>query len=183
MMGWISVALIWRISAKISDTAPARMPIAAARPPLVLPGFVSPRSIILISSMAPSFPNFRNYSNSEFQKSSLTLISEYQKYGAINGIVGRTEMQSTDWAPEHSNALREYLAKGMSYSEIAEAINEKFKTAYSRNATIGRAKRMGLAGPDRPRDLPGHWPKRPPKASAPRLPKLCDPPPLKVMRP
>ena len=92
-------------------------------------------------------------------------------------------MQSTDWAPEHSNALREYLAKGMSYSEIAEAINEKFKTAYSRNATIGRAKRMGLAGPDRPRDLPGHWPKRPPKASAPRLPKLCDPPPLKVMRP
>ena len=28
-------------------------------------------------------------------------------------------MQSTNWAPEHSQALREYLAKGMSYSEIA----------------------------------------------------------------
>jgi hypothetical protein len=27
-------------------------------------------------------------------------------------------MQSSTWAPEHSQALREYLAKGMSYSEI-----------------------------------------------------------------
>src|ERR1700736_7018641 len=79
MMGWISVALIWRMSAKISDTAPGRTPIAAARPPLVLPGLVSPRSIILTSSMALSFPNFRNYSNSDYQKSSLTFISEYQK--------------------------------------------------------------------------------------------------------
>jgi GcrA cell cycle regulator len=52
-------------------------------------------------------------------------------------------MQSTDWAPEHSDALREYLAKGMSYSEIAKAINAKFKTAYSRSAALGRAKRMG----------------------------------------
>ncbi len=71
-------------------------------------------------------------------------------------------MQSTDWASEHSDALREYLAKGMSYSEIAEAINTRFKTAYSRSAAIGRANRMGLAGPDRakdlPKDLPKHWP-------------------------
>ena len=50
----------------------------------------------------------------------------------------------------HSQALREYLAKGMSYSEIADAINAKFGTAYSRSAAIGRARRMGLAGPDRP---------------------------------
>jgi hypothetical protein len=54
---------------------------------LVLPGFSSPRSIILISSMAPSFPNFRNDSNSDYQKSSLTLISEYQKLTAsIRGV-------------------------------------------------------------------------------------------------
>ena len=58
-------------------------------------------------------------------------------------------MQSTNWASEHSDALREYLAKGMSYSEIAQAINARFKTAYSRSAAIGRASRMGLAGPDR----------------------------------
>jgi len=76
-------------------------------------------------------------------------------------------MQSTSWAPGHTDALREYLAKGMSYSEIAGAINAKFGTAYSRNAAISRARRMGLAGPARPRELPGHWPKLPPKAKAP----------------
>jgi GcrA cell cycle regulator len=63
-------------------------------------------------------------------------------------------MEPTNWPPEHSDALRNYLAKGMSYSEIAEAINAKFSTVYSRNATIGRAKRMGLAGPDRHSGLP-----------------------------
>jgi GcrA cell cycle regulator len=60
-------------------------------------------------------------------------------------------MQSTDWAKEHSKALREFLESGMSYSRIADAINAKFKTAYSRNATIARAKRMQLAGLDRPK--------------------------------
>ena len=55
-------------------------------------------------------------------------------------------MEPTNWAPEHSDALREHLAKGMSFSEIAKAINSKFKTAYSRNAALGRARRMGLAG-------------------------------------
>jgi GcrA cell cycle regulator len=63
-------------------------------------------------------------------------------------------MEPTNWALTHSDALRDYLAKGMSYSEIADAINARFSTRYSRNATIGRAKRMGLAGPDRPSDLP-----------------------------
>ena len=63
-------------------------------------------------------------------------------------------MQSTDWAAEHSDALREYLAKGMSFSKIAGAINTKFNTAYSRSAAIGRAKRMGLAVAERTRPLP-----------------------------
>src|ERR1700721_232206 len=79
MIGASSDALINRASARISETAPGRTPIAAARPPVVLPGFARPRSIILISSMALSFPNFRNDSNSDYPKSSLTLISEYQK--------------------------------------------------------------------------------------------------------
>ncbi len=61
-------------------------------------------------------------------------------------------MQSTDWAPEHSDALRQYLAKGMSYSEIADAINAKFKTTYSRSAALGRARRMGLGDPDQPKN-------------------------------
>lgn len=74
-------------------------------------------------------------------------------------------MQSTNWAPEHSQALREYLAKGMSYSEIADAINSRFGTAYTRCATIGRGRRLGLPAPGRPED----GPRRPPKAKTPRL--------------
>lgn len=75
----------------------------------------------------------------------------------------------TDWAAEHSDALREHLAKGISYSEIADAINAKFGTVYSRNATIGRAKRMGLVGPNRP-------------AGSPRLPQNPKPPQLRKPR-
>jgi GcrA cell cycle regulator len=63
-------------------------------------------------------------------------------------------MEATNWAPEHSDALREYLARGMTFSEIAKAINSKFKTAYSRSATLSRAKRMGLGRPVRPESLP-----------------------------
>jgi GcrA cell cycle regulator len=73
-------------------------------------------------------------------------------------------MQSMSWAREHCDALRDYHAMGLSFAEIAEAINAKFKTAYSRNAAIGRARRMGLAGPDRP--------KPPPKVSAPQLDRI-----------
>jgi GcrA cell cycle regulator len=54
-------------------------------------------------------------------------------------------MQSI-WAQEHSQALREHLERGLSYAEIANAINERFNTDYTRNAAIGRARRMGLSG-------------------------------------
>ena len=77
-------------------------------------------------------------------------------------------MQSS-WEAAHSQALREYLAKGMSYSEIADAINARFGTDYSRSSAIGRARRMGLAGPERPGDSLEQWPKRPPRATASRL--------------
>jgi GcrA cell cycle regulator len=64
-------------------------------------------------------------------------------------------MEPTNWTPEHSAALRDYLVSGMSYAEIARAINAKFKTSYSRSATLGRARRMGLAGSERPREETG----------------------------
>src|SRR6267154_2833815 len=54
-MAVISCALIRRIPDRISETAPGRTPMAAARPPLVLPGFSSPRSISLMSSMCHHF--------------------------------------------------------------------------------------------------------------------------------
>ena len=73
-------------------------------------------------------------------------------------------MQPSNWAPKHSDALREFLLRGMSYSEIAAAINAKFGTSYTRNATIGRSKRMGLGAPDRSNDRP----KPPPCGKAPK---------------
>lgn len=72
-----------------------------------------------------------------------------------------------DWAPEHSDTLRECLAKGMSFAEAANAINARFDTAYTRNAALGRAKRMGFAGPARPAVLP--W--SPQESKLPRLHK------------
>lgn len=55
-------------------------------------------------------------------------------------------MQST-WEGAHSTALRELVEKGVTFSEIARLLNERFGTAYTRNATIGRARRMGLSLP------------------------------------
>ncbi len=56
-------------------------------------------------------------------------------------------MELSNWAPEHSDALREFIAKGMTFSEAARAINSRFNTSYSRSAALGRARRLGL-GPD-----------------------------------
>ncbi len=53
-------------------------------------------------------------------------------------------MESSNWAPAHTDALRKYFAMGMSYAEIARAINAEFKTHYSRCAAIGRARRLDL---------------------------------------
>ncbi|EHR04735.1 GcrA family cell cycle regulator [Bradyrhizobium sp. WSM471] len=53
-------------------------------------------------------------------------------------------MEPGHWPSEHSDALRDYLLKGMSYTEIGRQINARFGTAYTRNAVVGRAKRLGL---------------------------------------
>jgi len=59
-------------------------------------------------------------------------------------------MEPKNWAPEHSDALRDLLARRLPFSEIAAVINKRFNTSYSRSATLGRARRMGLLGPGRP---------------------------------
>src|SRR5438552_953822 len=91
-------------------------------------------------------------------------------------------MQPTNWAPEHSDALRELLALRLSCSEAAAAINRKFKTCYSRNAVLSRAWRMGLMGPRPPELSPGATPIlsrlgeiRP---AEPRVPRLLWPMPV-----
>lgn len=49
------------------------------------------------------------------------------------------------WAPAHIDALCEYLSEpGQSFSQIADLLNGKFGTAYTRNSTIGKASRLGL---------------------------------------
>jgi GcrA cell cycle regulator len=58
-------------------------------------------------------------------------------------------MELSNWAPEHSDALREFVAKGLSFSEAAQAINSQFNTSYSRSAALGRARRLGLTADDR----------------------------------
>lgn len=58
-------------------------------------------------------------------------------------------MEPSSWAPAHSDALREFVTKGMSFSEAARAINAKFGTRYTRSAAIGRGKRMGLVALER----------------------------------
>jgi GcrA cell cycle regulator len=77
-------------------------------------------------------------------------------------------MQSGDWTPEHSEALREYVTHGISFARAAVKINARFGTAYTRNAALGRGKRMGLVVPVRREDRPM------PKASTPRKVKSRD---------
>jgi GcrA cell cycle regulator len=61
-------------------------------------------------------------------------------------------MEPTNWAPRHSDALRKLSRKRLSFRGAGSISNG---TAYSRNATLGRARRMGLAGPARPEEPSG----------------------------
>lgn len=51
---------------------------------------------------------------------------------------------NTKWTDDQAEALRGFLASGMSCSQVAFAINRDHGTKYTRNAVIGRASRMGL---------------------------------------
>jgi GcrA cell cycle regulator len=92
-------------------------------------------------------------------------------------------MEPMNWAPEHSDALRQHLARGLSFSEIAKAINSEFNTSYSRNAALGRARRMGLMGEDRPKPSLPAQPASPQRIAQPRsseswTPAFHRPPPV-----
>ena len=71
-------------------------------------------------------------------------------------------MQLFIWAPEHSDALRDCLSRGMSYGQAASAINARFGTEFTRSAAAGRAKRLGLKPTSARKALPtrrrsGRW--------------------------
>ena len=103
--------------------------------------------------------------------------------GPASGGVDKSKdnkMELSNWAPEHSGALREFVAKGMSYSEAAQEINSRFNTSYSRSAALGRARRLGLTADQRrkpsipatPADLRGN---AVPRASDFKAPALSRP--------
>lgn len=48
------------------------------------------------------------------------------------------------WRPAHDEELRSLFATGMSFREIAAAMNENLGTNFSRNAVLGRAHRLNL---------------------------------------
>jgi GcrA cell cycle regulator len=87
-------------------------------------------------------------------------------------------MEQSNWAPEHSDALRELIAKGMSFAEAARTINSRFNTSYTRSAAVGRAQRLGLGADDRqqpsmparPAELHGIVERRPANAMLLALP-------------
>lgn len=64
-------------------------------------------------------------------------------------------MPLNNWPIEHCEELRRLADEGASYRVIAKALNDKFGTSYNRNATIGKASRMGIkkmpAAPNAPR--------------------------------
>ena len=63
-------------------------------------------------------------------------------------------MEPAVWPPSHCEALKEFVTKGMSYTDAVNAINARFGTGYSRSAALGRARRMRLAEVERPRPPP-----------------------------
>ncbi len=96
-------------------------------------------------------------------------------------------MEPGQWPSEHSDALRDYFLKGLSYAEIGRRINARFGTAYTRNAVTGRARRLGLVAPPwmtspsivpmQPGEACRSWPRR----SA--LPSCLHVPPKSAMQP
>jgi GcrA cell cycle regulator len=55
------------------------------------------------------------------------------------------------WPDYHVDALKTNFAAGMSFAENAADLNSRFRTSYSRNAAIGKAKRIGLTQADKPK--------------------------------
>jgi GcrA cell cycle regulator len=96
-------------------------------------------------------------------------------------------MEPGQWPSEHSDALRDYFLRGLSYAEIGQRINARFGTAYTRNAVIGRAKRLGLitpswmASPSIVPMQPGEACRSLPRRSAP--PSCLHLPPKSAMQP
>jgi GcrA cell cycle regulator len=67
----------------------------------------------------------------------------------LNNMIGGAQ-----WSDDHCAELTRLLASGMVYRLIAVALNEKFETAYSKNAVVGKVQRLNLTPPDKPKRPP-----------------------------
>lgn len=62
-------------------------------------------------------------------------------------------MPSITWTDEHIEAFKRGFDRGLSFSQIADELNARFGTKFTRNATIGKAHRLGLKRVD-PKPVP-----------------------------
>jgi GcrA cell cycle regulator len=58
------------------------------------------------------------------------------------------------WPEEHAQELTRLVASGMVYRLIAESLNDKFGTAHTKNAIVGKVQRLNLTPPDKPKKPP-----------------------------
>jgi GcrA cell cycle regulator len=76
------------------------------------------------------------------------------------------------WPEEHTQELIRLAGEKLSYRAIANVLNEKFGTSYTKNSMIGKAARLGLSKESAPTVPGNHKPKAdrktPYKVRAPR---------------
>lgn len=58
------------------------------------------------------------------------------------------------WSDDQCAELALLLATGMVYREIAATLNEKFGTAHTKNAIVGKVQRLNLTPPNKPKCPP-----------------------------
>lgn len=59
------------------------------------------------------------------------------------------------WPEEHTQELIRLCAEKLSYRQISALLNEKFGTSYTKNATLGKAARIGIQKESAP-SIPGN---------------------------
>jgi GcrA cell cycle regulator len=71
---------------------------------------------------------------------------------------------NTVWTDEHAETLIAFIMSGLSYSQAAAALNDKFDTTFTRCAATGKGFRLGLSSPPKIKASP-----KPRKRSAPTV--------------
>lgn len=65
-----------------------------------------------------------------------------------------SEHVNTIWTDEQSEALKSFIAEGLTYQRAAMELNDIFDTKFSRCAASGRGYRIGLTAVEKPKRQP-----------------------------